>query len=373
MVAIKKQLVSSRTITSGGGNPCNFITIHETGNEDKGAGAQTHANLQSNGYSASWQYQVDDKEIIQSYPDSVRCWHAGDGGGKGNMESIGIEICVNPDSDFKKAVANAAELVKHLMKKHNIPLTNVVQHNRWSGKNCPTNLRNGSKGINWLGFMKLIELKQPVENKPVGVTPPKTETGPVQNKPSAGKPSTPNKGHSIVDWMNNNKMDSNYANRAKLAKKYDIENYSGSADQNTELLNILKGGGVVNKPVDKPVTNPVVVKTGSIVDYMNSKGMNSGFANRKKLASQYGIKNYTGTATQNKTLLNKLQSGTSQVAKPKAFKVGQRVKLKSSASKYATGQRIPVSIKNKTYTIQQVKSDRVLLKEIYSWVKTSDV
>ncbi|MEK3886512.1 N-acetylmuramoyl-L-alanine amidase [Bacillus sp. FSL K6-3431] len=260
MVAIIQQLVSSRTITSGEGNPCNFITIHETGNYDKGVGAQRHADLQTNGFTASWQYQVDDKEIIQSYPDSVRCWHAGDGGGKGNMESIGIEICVNPDSDFKKAVANAADLVKHLMKKHNIPLTNVVQHNRWSGKNCPTNLRNGSKGINWLGFMKLIELKQPVENKPVGVTPPKSESGPVQNKPSAGKPSTPNTGHGIVDWMNINKMDSSYSNRAKLAKKYDIENYSGSADQNTELLNILKGRGVVNKPVDKSVTKPVQKK-----------------------------------------------------------------------------------------------------------------
>ncbi|MEK3890261.1 N-acetylmuramoyl-L-alanine amidase [Bacillus sp. FSL K6-3431] len=319
MVAIKQQLVSSRTITSGEGNPCNFITIHETGNYDKGVGAQRHADLQTNGFTASWQYQVDDKVIIQSYPDSVRCWHAGDGNGKGNMESIGIEICVNPDSDFKKAVANAAELVKHLMKKHNIPLTNVVQHNRWSGKNCPTNLRSGAKGINWSGFIYLVSLKQdkPIENKPVAVTPPKVETGPVKNIPSAGKPSTPNTGHGIVDWMNINKMDSSYANRAKLAKEYGIDHYSGTAAQNTELLAKLKGGKPskpVEKPIEKPVTKPV--QSESVVDYMNSKGMNSGFANRKKLATQYGIKNYSGTAAQNITLLNKLQGGV-VVNKPK--------------------------------------------------------
>ena len=62
-------------------------------------------------------------------------------------------------------------------------------------------------------------------------------------------------------------------------------------------------------------------------------------------------------------------------SKPKepSFKVGNKVKVKSSASKYATGQSIPSWVKCKTYTIQQVKSDRVLLKEIVSWVFKKDV
>lgn len=157
MIPIKQQLVSNRSKTYGNSNPCNYITIHETANYNKGAGAQVHANLQSNGFTASWHYQVDDKAIIQSYPDTSQCWHAGDNRGPGNMQSIGIEICVNPDSDFKKAVANAADLVRYIMKKHNIPIGNVVQHNQWSGKNCPSNLRNGSKGIDWNGFINLVK------------------------------------------------------------------------------------------------------------------------------------------------------------------------------------------------------------------------
>lgn len=59
--------------------------------------------------------------------------------------------------------------------------------------------------------------------------------------------------------------------------------------------------------------------------------------------------------------------------KPVILKVGSKVKIKNSASKYTTGQNIPSKYKNKSYTIMQVKSDRVLLKEIMSWVFSKDV
>lgn len=47
-------------------------------------------------------------------------------------------------------------------------------------------------------------------------------------------------------------------------------------------------------------------KTGSLVDYLKSIGVDSSFANRKRLADKHGIKNYRGTAEQNLQLLNKL-------------------------------------------------------------------
>lgn len=49
---------------------------------------------------------------------------------------------------------------------------------------------------------------------------------------------------------------------------------------------------------------------GSIVDYLKSIHVDSSFRNRKKLAQQYGIANYRGTAAQNRELLNKMKSGT---------------------------------------------------------------
>ena len=57
----------------------------------------------------------------------------------------------------------------------------------------------------------------------------------------------------------------------------------------------------------------------------------------------------------------------------KSFKVGDKVKIKSSATNYATGQKIPNWVKGKTYTIQQMGNGKALLKEIISWVKTSDL
>lgn len=52
---------------------------------------------------------------------------------------------------------------------------------------------------------------------------------------------------------------------------------------------------------------------------------------------------------------------------------GDKVKIKSSARTYATGQTIPSKYKNKTYTVQDESADRVLIKELFSWVRKSDV
>ena len=146
------------TRTYRGTNRLEWITVHETANPNDGANAQAHANLQSHGNvrDASWHEQTDDYESIQSYLDTDRCWHAGDGKGDGNMNSWSIEICVNRDGDYIQAVRNAAVQVSKKMAERNIPLARVVQHYKWSGKNCPTFLRSGSQGIDWNGFLSLV-------------------------------------------------------------------------------------------------------------------------------------------------------------------------------------------------------------------------
>ncbi len=58
-----------------------------------------------------------------------------------------------------------------------------------------------------------------------------------------------NTGGSIVDYLKSQGIDSSKANRKKLAAKSGISNYTGTAAQNTQLLNKLKSG---SKPVDKP-------------------------------------------------------------------------------------------------------------------------
>ena len=187
MVKIKKQLISDTRNKLGRSNKRTYITIHETANTSKGANAQAHANLQSNGNSrsAAWHWQVDDKQAIQSFTHDFSLYHCGDGGGSGNRNSIGIEICVNSDGDYVQAVKNAAALTRKIMAEENIPLSRVVQHNHWSGKNCPTGLRQGREGLNWHKFISLVKGVD-VEQASKPQSKPKPST-PSKDKPKATK------------------------------------------------------------------------------------------------------------------------------------------------------------------------------------------
>ncbi len=138
------------------------------------------------------------------------------------------------------------------------------------------------------------------------------------------KPTKPTGGGSIVNWMSNNGMDSSYDNRARLAAQHGIKNFSGTADQNTQLLGILQRGDKPAKPASsKPVGNQ---STGSIVTYLDSIGVDSIYSNRARLAQQNGIRNYSGTAAQNTQLLNTLRSGGSTKAPSKpAVRAGEGI------------------------------------------------
>ncbi|WP_180718430.1 DUF5776 domain-containing protein [Listeria monocytogenes] len=68
------------------------------------------------------------------------------------------------------------------------------------------------------------------------------------------------------------------------------------------------GKGASTSNSSKPSANTNTNSLG-LVDYMNMNKLDSSFANRKKLAAKYGIKNYYGTASQNTTLLAKLKAG----------------------------------------------------------------
>ena len=58
---------------------------------------------------------------------------------------------------------------------------------------------------------------------------------------------------------------------------------------------------------------------GSIVDYLNSSGRNSSYAARRKLAEEYGMSGYSGSASQNTKLLRMLQ-GSAQPTNSTAAK-----------------------------------------------------
>lgn len=129
-------------------------TWHDTGNPGARTNAESHARWMAAGCPdangnptyTSWHFTVDDGRAIQHIPLNEVAWHAGDGSnGPGNRTSIAIEECVNSDRNAAKTRANAAELHAFLIRELKLQggtVNGCVQHNYWSGKNCPEVIRN---------------------------------------------------------------------------------------------------------------------------------------------------------------------------------------------------------------------------------------
>ncbi len=126
---------------------------------------------------------------------------------------------------------------------------------------------------------------------------------------------------SIVEALKSIAVDSSYSYRAKIAAANGISGYSGTAAQNTQMLNKLKSGTLI-APGDDPVPDPPPVVSytetyfpacnssySSIVDALKSIGVDSSYNNRATIAAKNGITGYSGTAAQNNQLLSLLKSG----------------------------------------------------------------
>ncbi len=122
-----------------------LITIHNTDNASPGANAAAHAKYQKGADArkreVSWHFTVDDQAVYQSLPTNELGWHAGSKAG--NRSSIGIEIRMNPEMDVANGYRRAAVLTAVLAFQHGISVANgIVQHNHWTGKDCPVVLRH---------------------------------------------------------------------------------------------------------------------------------------------------------------------------------------------------------------------------------------
>lgn len=74
-------------------------------------------------------------------------------------------------------------------------------------------------------------------------------------------PTAPYTGPSIVDYLSLNGKPSDYNSRAALAAKSGIAGYTGTAVQNTQLLNMLRGGAATPAPTGALPTTPTSVTT----------------------------------------------------------------------------------------------------------------
>ena len=144
-----------------GGTPIKYIVVHDTGNPSRGANATAHYNYFNGGdRSSSADFFADDTQVlcVNDYY-KFYTWHCGDGHGKygiTNRNSVGIEFCINVDSDRNKTLERTAQLVRELMQELNIPIDRVVRHYDASRKNCPQSM-SGNGWAQWYEFKEKLK------------------------------------------------------------------------------------------------------------------------------------------------------------------------------------------------------------------------
>lgn len=138
-----------------GQNKPAYVVIHETDNWSKGANSRAHATAMKNGNLAGTvHYYVDSQECYQTLEHQDGAWAVGDGHGKygiSNLNSINIEICVNPESNYYLAVDRAAELAAMLLNQYGWDTSHLKRHYDASRKHCPRRILD--EGL-WDSFVK---------------------------------------------------------------------------------------------------------------------------------------------------------------------------------------------------------------------------
>ena len=162
MIEIQEKLIPKGSKRRAGKpmTNCVGVTIHNTGNTDIGATAKANAayyNNSANDAVAGTHYFIDDKECYCVAPDTEIVEHSGKR--QGNDTTVAIEICDNSDGDLRKATDRGAELAASILKKKGFSKAvwkqNIFQHNDWSGKDCPQDIRAG-KPYDWTTFVNQV-------------------------------------------------------------------------------------------------------------------------------------------------------------------------------------------------------------------------
>lgn len=129
------------------------IVCHWTANTTRGADANAHRRYFQNnpdGRKASAHYFVDSRNMIQIIPDNEMALHVGERWSASgavaitgnrrispNRYTIGYELCVNADGDFKETETRSAWLAAYLLKKHALSMNQLIRHFDVTGKRCP--------------------------------------------------------------------------------------------------------------------------------------------------------------------------------------------------------------------------------------------
>lgn len=115
---------------------------------------------------------------------------------------------------------------------------------------------------------------------------------------------------SLVDGLRSIGVDTSFSNRKQIALLNGYTSYSGTATENNELFSLLKSGKLIKSKTNSISYYPRCSdSSSSITEALKNIGVDSSFSNRKKIAILNGFINYSGTASENTSLLNLCKSG----------------------------------------------------------------
>lgn len=188
------------------------ITVHNTANDASAANEVKY--MIGNNNKVSFHIAIDDKEAVQGIPFDRNAWHAGDGNGKGNRSSIGVEICYSKSGGerFAKAERNAAELIASMLKERGWGIDKVKKHQDWSGKYCP----HRTLDLGWQRFLNMVREYlggKPAPSKPVA--PPKPTSNKINVDGSWGQATT-----KALQKILGTKEDGIVSNQPTINRKY---------------------------------------------------------------------------------------------------------------------------------------------------------
>lgn len=150
------QAAEMKTVRSGILKPeIKSIIYHDTGNNDIGTNAANHAAFMVGPYNnlvRSWHYTVDDEEVIQHLPDNEVGWQGDTYAAY--TTTIGIETCVDQNSDLYTTWHRTAKLMATLLVKYDLKVSDIKQHYDFSQKNCPQTLRRNNLYANAISLVE---------------------------------------------------------------------------------------------------------------------------------------------------------------------------------------------------------------------------
>ncbi|NBJ71353.1 MULTISPECIES: N-acetylmuramoyl-L-alanine amidase [Clostridia] len=337
-----KYSIQRRYVTNKNARPriknlgVDFLVAHETANNN--ADADAHYNyFQGITFSASAHTFIDDNKILEIIPLDEKAWHVRYDvprdnrmyGDDANDVAIGTELCRT--GDFDKAYDRYVWYHAYLCKKFGLnPKKDIVAHSKLdpSRRTDPQSWLEPN-GVSWNKFIN--DVNDYYRNW--------GSDGSQAIKPS--NPSKPSKGYrkTATDHVG-----------MRLENIYHTNvNYYNSPRWDNPTGTFKPGHGWT-------ITGKYIVDGSYQYQVKNSKGHT-----------------YYVTAHDKYVKVIRGKSAASSKPKPKSFKPGQKVTVKKSASTFATGESIADFVKGNSYTVKQVKSDRVLLGGIMSWVRKSDV